>query len=67
MPTSERTGRPVDVVARLSDVAPALARLARPGDLVITLGAGSIGSVPESLIELLSQAEPRSAESKERL
>jgi UDP-N-acetylmuramate--alanine ligase len=62
----ERTGRPVDVVARLSDVAPALARLARPGDLVITLGAGSIGSVPESLIELLSQPEPRPTESKER-
>jgi len=63
----EHTGRPVDVVARLSDVAPALARLARPGDLVITLGAGSIGSVPESLIELLSQLEPRRTESKERL
>jgi hypothetical protein len=27
----------------LTDVAPALARIARPGDLVITLGAGSIG------------------------
>jgi UDP-N-acetylmuramate--alanine ligase len=62
----EHTGRPVDVVARLSDVAPTLARLARPGDLVITLGAGSIGSVPEPLIELLSQLEPRPGESKER-
>jgi UDP-N-acetylmuramate--alanine ligase len=63
----ERTGRPVDVVVTLSDVAPALARLARPGDVVITLGAGSIGSVPESLIELLSQLERRpAAELKER-
>src|SRR4029450_677225 len=53
----ERTQRPVDVVVKLSDVAPALARLARPRDLVITLGAGSIGSVPDPLIELLSQLE----------
>jgi UDP-N-acetylmuramate--alanine ligase len=50
------TGRPVDVVAKLGDVAPAIARIARPGDLVITLGAGSIGTVPESLIGLLSPA-----------
>jgi UDP-N-acetylmuramate--alanine ligase len=63
----ERTQRPVDVVVKLSDVAPALARLARPGDLVITLGAGSIGSVPEPLIELLSQLERRPAGPKERL
>ena len=63
----ERTRRPVDVVVTLSDVAPALARLARPGDLVITLGAGSIGSVPEPLIELLSQLDRRPAEPKERL
>jgi len=46
-------GAPVDVVASLEDVAPALAKLAQPGDVVITLGAGSIGSVPERLIEML--------------
>jgi UDP-N-acetylmuramate--alanine ligase len=47
---------PVDVVARLEDVPAALAALARPGDVIITLGAGSIGSVPERLIELLRTA-----------
>jgi UDP-N-acetylmuramate-alanine ligase len=46
-------GAPVDVVPSLEDVAPALAKMAQPGDVVITLGAGSIGSVPERLIELL--------------
>ena len=44
---------PVDVVPRLEDVAPAVARLARPGDVVITLGAGSIGTVPDRLVDLL--------------
>jgi UDP-N-acetylmuramate--alanine ligase len=47
---------PVEVVRRLDDVAPALARLARPGDLIITLGAGSIASIPERLLRLLEEA-----------
>lgn len=46
---------PVEVVASLEDVPAALARAARPGDVVITLGAGSIGTVPEALIGLLEQ------------
>ena len=45
---------PVDVVARLDDVVPAVVRVARPGDIVITLGAGSIGSVPDRLVEALA-------------
>jgi UDP-N-acetylmuramate--alanine ligase len=45
---------PVDVVPRLDDVVPALVRLARPGDVVITLGAGSIASVADRLIESLT-------------
>jgi UDP-N-acetylmuramate--alanine ligase len=48
---------PVDLVPRLDDVAPALARIARPGDVVITLGAGSIGSVADRLIALLTTAQ----------
>ena len=44
---------PVDVAPRLDDVVPAIARIARPGDVVITLGAGSIGSIPDRLIEAL--------------
>ena len=43
-----------EVAARLEDVVPALMRVARPGDVVITLGAGSIGAVPERLIEALN-------------
>jgi UDP-N-acetylmuramate--alanine ligase len=46
---------PVEVVPRLADVAPALARLARPGDVVITLGAGSIATVPDQLLALLDR------------
>jgi UDP-N-acetylmuramate--alanine ligase len=46
---------PVDVVPRLDDVVPAIVKLARRGDVVITLGAGSIGTVPEKLIEALER------------
>ena len=44
---------PVDVVPPLDEVAGAIARIARPGDLVIVLGAGSIGSVAARLVQLL--------------
>ena len=44
----------VDVVPRLDDLPLAIARAARPGDVVIVLGAGSIGTVPERLIEVLT-------------
>ena len=46
---------PVDVVPHLDDVPGALAAIARPGDVVITLGAGSIGSVADRLVPLLAQ------------
>ena len=46
----------VDVIEKLDDVAPALARVARPGDVVILLGAGSIGTVSEKLMRLLEGA-----------
>ncbi len=46
---------PIDVVHRLDDVAAALARLAQPGDVVITLGAGSIAAVPDQLLPLLER------------
>jgi UDP-N-acetylmuramate--alanine ligase len=50
-------GRPVDVVRRVDDVAPLLARLARPGDVVLTLGAGSIGSVAARLVDALERSK----------
>jgi UDP-N-acetylmuramate--alanine ligase len=44
---------PVDVVAALDQVVPAIVRIARPGDLVLTLGAGSIGTLPDQLLAAL--------------
>lgn len=44
---------PVHVVPKLEDVAGRVADLARSGDLVITLGAGSIGSLAGTLVEEL--------------
>jgi UDP-N-acetylmuramate--alanine ligase len=57
-----RSAPALNVVPRLEDVPHALATLARPGDVVITLGAGSIGTVPDRLIEILARlgAEPTS-------
>jgi hypothetical protein len=39
-----RTGKPVRLVKALDEIPAAVAALARPNDLVITLGAGPIGS-----------------------
>ena len=50
-----RTSRmPPTIAHSLDDVVAALVRVARAGDVVLTLGAGSIGTVPERLIEALS-------------
>ena len=46
---------PVDVVPELEDLPGAIARIARRGDVVITLGAGSIGTVPDQLIGLIER------------
>jgi UDP-N-acetylmuramate--alanine ligase len=48
------SGRPVHVARALDDVIPMLVALARPGDAVITLGAGSIGTIPRRLIHALA-------------
>jgi UDP-N-acetylmuramate--alanine ligase len=48
------TATPVEVAPTLDDVVAAVVRAAKPGDVVITLGAGSIGSVPERLLEALA-------------
>jgi UDP-N-acetylmuramate-alanine ligase len=36
-------------------VVPALLKVVRPGDAVITLGAGSIGTLPKRLVQALEQ------------
>ena len=53
------SARPVRVARRLEEVVPALMEIAKPGDAVITLGAGSIGSVPIRLIEALDREAQR--------
>jgi UDP-N-acetylmuramate--alanine ligase len=50
---------PLDVAPTLDDLTAAVVRTVRPGDMVITLGAGSISSVPNRLIELLSPQPQR--------
>jgi UDP-N-acetylmuramate--alanine ligase len=46
---------PVRVVKGVEHVAAALAALAEPGDLLITLGAGSIGTVASQVVDELRQ------------
>jgi UDP-N-acetylmuramate--alanine ligase len=46
---------PVDVVPSLSDVVPVLLRHARAGDVIITLGAGSIGALADQIIGSLEE------------
>jgi UDP-N-acetylmuramate--alanine ligase len=46
---------PVHVVRRLEDVAGTMANLARPGDLAITMGAGSIHAVAGALVAELQR------------
>jgi len=48
----------LDVVPKLDDVVPALVKVAKPGDVVITLGAGSIGTVADRLVAALEARTP---------
>ena len=45
---------PVDLAPRVDDVVAAVVRVAQRGDVVITLGAGSIGTVADRLVEALA-------------
>jgi UDP-N-acetylmuramate--alanine ligase len=54
----------VHVVHAVTDVPLALAALARPGDMVITLGAGTIGTAGARLLELLRIREASEAEKR---
>jgi UDP-N-acetylmuramate--alanine ligase len=48
-----KTARDLRVVPKLDDVAGAVAGFAKPGDVVITLGAGSIGTVGDRILAAL--------------
>jgi UDP-N-acetylmuramate--alanine ligase len=54
------SGRPVHLAPTLNDVVETILRVTRPGDAVMTLGAGSIGTMPPRLLKAL---EPRGARS----
>jgi UDP-N-acetylmuramate--alanine ligase len=45
---------PVEVVPNVDDVPAALVRIAKRGDVVITLGAGSIGGVADKFVHLMA-------------
>jgi UDP-N-acetylmuramate--alanine ligase len=47
------SGKPVRLAKRLDEMIPAIVEIARPGDAVITLGAGSIGNLPPRLVDAL--------------
>ena len=44
---------PVELIKDLADVPAAVAQLVRSGDLVITLGAGSIGTVGDKILDAI--------------
>jgi UDP-N-acetylmuramate--alanine ligase len=48
----------VHFVADLDEVVERLAELAQPGDLVVTLGAGSISNLGARLLERLREVRP---------
>jgi UDP-N-acetylmuramate--alanine ligase len=50
-----RTVPTLHVIPRIDDVPAGLARLARSGDLIVTLGAGSISAVGDRLLDLLGR------------
>ena len=52
--------RDAHFVADLDEVVAQLVRIAKPGDLVITLGAGSIATLGARILEQLEQLEARS-------
>jgi UDP-N-acetylmuramate--alanine ligase len=58
------SGRPVHLAKALDEVIPTLLRVAHPGDAVITLGAGSIGSLPRRLVDALNELRPPTPESR---
>jgi len=49
------SGRPVHLAPTLDAVIEEVLKIVRPGDAVITLGAGSIGTIPKRLIDALRQ------------
>jgi len=47
------------VVPDFDQAASAIGRLVQPGDVVVTLGAGSIGTLPDRILRMLGAEEVR--------
>jgi UDP-N-acetylmuramate--alanine ligase len=54
-----RGGRDVRYVADRTAVVELLAHTVRPGDLVLTLGAGDVGALADQVLQRLGEREPR--------
>ena len=54
-----RNVKRLHVVPDLDDAAAAIGRLTHPGDVVVTLGAGSIGTLPDRILRVLRGEEVR--------
>jgi len=50
---------PLQVVRDIADVPASVARLSRPGDVVLTLGAGSIGAASDAIVSALEATQRR--------
>jgi UDP-N-acetylmuramate--alanine ligase len=50
----ESSGRSVRLVRTLEEIVPLVLSVARPGDAIITLGAGSIATIPAQLVDALT-------------
>jgi UDP-N-acetylmuramate--alanine ligase len=50
---------PVHLVASLDDLPAAVATIARAGDLIVTMGAGSIGGVGDRILAALGERSER--------
>ena len=55
-----RTAAPVDIVKTLDEIPAAVCRLTTPGDLVLTLGAGSIGTTGDRILDAIRNARKES-------
>ena len=51
------SGRTVRIAKPLDQVIPELMKIVKPGDAVITLGAGSIGTLASRLVEALANGK----------
>jgi UDP-N-acetylmuramate-alanine ligase len=54
-----RRSTPVRVVKTLDEIAPTLAAMAQRGDVLMTLGAGSIGAVASRVVHELQRRQRR--------